>query len=194
MSDGIYRVLNSPRASDEYLLLDTVTADPVYVSNAGYSGELVRTVEAIEQGNAVAATIDWSGDRPRFSSVEIETETTVSFAHDATNIFEAARECWHETAASGDPMNSRLTRDTDGAVNGVVYAFAEQAGEQELFCEFRDGLKPLDPLLEPITASEPPYAVFCFAPRELACVIICIALEPDGLLARTVRDTYTFDS
>lgn len=194
MSDGTYRVLHSPRASSEFLLLDTATADPVYITNTGYSGALADTVAAIEQGNTVTATIDWSGERPRFSSVGIETETTVSFASDATNIFEAARACWHETAAGGDPMGSRLTRDTDGAVNGVVYTFAEQAGERELFCEFRDGIKPLDPLLEPITANEPPYAVFCFEPRELPCVIIYVVIEPNGLLARTVRDTYTFDS
>ncbi|UPM42349.1 DUF6663 family protein [Halocatena salina] len=194
MSDGIYRVLCSPRSSEEFLLLDTTTADPVYVSKRGYPEERASTIDTIEQGNTVAATIDWSTDRPRFASVTIETETTVSFASDATNIFEAARACWHETVSDGDPMHSRLTRGTDGAVKGVLYTFAEQAGERELFSEFRDGIKPLDPLLEPITASEPPYAVFCLDPRELPCVVVHIVLEPDGLLAETMRDTYTFDS
>lgn len=194
MSDGIYRVLCSPRSPEEYLLVDTTTADPVYVSKQGYSEEQARTVGAIEQGNTVEATIDWTDEQPRFSTVAIETETTVSFASDATNIFEAAKTCWRETVSDGDPMNSRLTRGTDGDVNGVLYTFAEQTGEQELFSEFCNGIKPLDPLLEPITASEPPYAVFCLDPRELSCVIIHIVLDPDGLLARTMRDTYTFDS
>ncbi|RRJ28936.1 DUF6663 family protein [Halocatena pleomorpha] len=194
MSDGTYRVLCSPRSAEEFLLLDTTTADPVYVSKQGYSEEQASTIDAIEPGNTVDATIDWSNDQPRFGSVTIETETTISFASDATNIFEAARACWRETVTAGDPMNSRLTRGTDGDVNGVLYTFAEQTGERELFSEFRDGIKPLDPLLEPITASEPPYAIFCLDPRELPCVVVQIVLEPDGLLAETMRDTYTFDS
>lgn len=194
MSDGTYRVLCSPRSSEEFLLVDTTTADPIYVSKQGYSGEVALTVEVIEQGHTIEATFDWTDEQPRFATVEIETETTVSFASDATNIFEAAQECWRETVTGGDPMNSRLTHNTDRVVNGVLYTFAEQAGEQDLFSEFCSGIKPLDPLLEPISASEPPYAVFCLDPRELSCVIVHIVLEPDGLLARTMRDTYTFDS
>lgn len=194
MTNRTYRVLDSPRGDDELLLLDTETGDPVYVPTTGYSGALAHTVGTIEQGNRITATIDWTDDRPRFSTVEGRTETTVSFAPDATNLFEAARTCWRDTVAQNEPMNSRLTRGTDGDVNGVLYVFAEQPGERELFGEFRDGILPLDPLLEPITASEPPYAVFVVDPRELSCIIVYIVLDPDGLLARTMRDTYTFDS
>lgn len=187
-----YRVLRSSRASDEYLLLDTETADPIYVITTGYEGALAETVSAMKPGNAVRATIDWSGERPRFSSAEIVTETVFSFARDATNIFEAATECWRETAA-GESMNSRITRNTERDVNGVLYVFAKQAGERDLFSEFRDGIKPIDPLLDTIDGSDPPYEVFGIDPRDEPFVIIYIVLEPNGTLARTMRDTYEFD-
>jgi hypothetical protein len=193
MTASTYRVLSSPRADDEFLLLDTETADPVYVVATGYEDELAQVSSAIEPGNAVRATIDWSNERPRFSSVEIVSETCFAFAPDATNIFEAAIECWHETEAAGEAMNSRLTRSTDGDINGVLYVFAQQAGERDLFSEFRSGIKPIDPLLDSIAGSDPPYQVFGIDPREEPFVLIYIVLEPDGMLSQTVRDTYEFE-
>lgn len=187
-----YRVLRSSRASDEFLLLDTETADPIYVINTGYEGALAEATAAMEPGNAVRATIDWSGERPRFSAAEIVNETVFAFAPDATNIFEAAIECWREAESAGESMNSRITRNTDRDVNGVLYVFAKQAGERDLFSEFRDGIKPIDPLFDPIDGSDPPYEVFVIDPREEPFVIIYIALEPNGTLARTMRETYDF--
>jgi hypothetical protein len=193
MTGSTYRVLSSPREESEFLLLDTETADPVYVINTGYEDELEQTVTAIEPGNMIRATFDWSDERPRFSSVEIVTETSFAFAPDATNIFEAAIECWHETEAAGEAMNSHVTRNTDGDVNGVFYVFAQQAGERDLFSEFRNGIKPIDPLLDSIDGSDPPYQVFGIEPREEPFVLIYIVLEPNGMLAQTVRETYEFE-
>jgi hypothetical protein len=193
MTGSTYRVLRSPRDDGEFLLLDTETVDPVYAIATGYENDLAQVVETIGPGNTIRATFDWSGDRPRFSSVERVTETVFSFASDATNVFEAAIECWHETESAGAAMNSRLTRSTDGEVNGVLYVFAQQTGERDLFSEFHDGIKPIGPLLDPIDASDPPYEVFIVEPREEPFVLIYIVLEPNGILARTVRDTYEFE-
>jgi hypothetical protein len=192
MTGSTYRVLRSPRDDSEFLLLDTETTDPVYVIATGYENELAQTVGAIEPGNTIHTTFDWSGERPRFSSIEIVTETVFAFASDATNIFEAAIECWHETESAGAAMNSRLTRSTDGDVNGVLYVFAQQTGERDLFSEFHNGIKPIGPLLDPIEGSDPPYEVFVIEPRDEPFVLIYIVLEPNGMLARTVRDTYEF--
>jgi hypothetical protein len=193
MTGSTYRVLRSPHDDGVFLLLDTETTDPVYVIATGYENELAQTVEAIEPGNTVLATFDWSGERPRFASLEIVTETVFAFASDATNIFEAAIECWHETESAGAAMNSRLTRSTDGDVNGVLYVFAQQTGERDLFSEFHNGIKPIGPLLDPIEGSDPPYEVFVIEPRDEPFVLIYIVLEPNGMLARTVRDTYKFE-
>lgn len=191
MTERTYRVLQSSRDDDEFLLLDTETADPVYVVTTGYEDEVTRSITAIEPGNKVRAAFDWSGDRPRFTAVEVVSETTIAFAPDATNIFEAAIECWHNAGAAA--MNSRITRDTDRDVNGVLYVFAKQAGERDLYSEFRDGIKPIDPLLAPIDGSTPPYEVFVIEPREEPFIIIYIVLEPGELLAQTVRETYEWE-
>ncbi|WP_330631080.1 DUF6663 family protein [Halocatena halophila] len=190
MTTGSYRVLESTRETDELLLLETTDADPVYVSTVGYEQPLASTVESIDPGNLLAASFDWSQSRPRFETITIESTTTFTFVSGATNLFEAAINCWENARASGEPMNSMVTYDTDRNPNGVVYAFAEQSGEQSLFEEFRDGIKPLDPLLEPIERVKPPYALFCLDPIEYPCVIVTIAFDQSGLFAKTVRDTY----
>ncbi len=190
MSTGSYRVLESTRETDELLLLETADADPVYVSTTGYEQPLASTVKSIDPGNLLSVSFDWSQSRPRFETVTIDRETTFTFVSNATNLFEAAINCWETARASGEPMNSSLTYDTDRNPNGVVYAFAEQAGERSLFEEFRDGIKPLDPLLEPIERVGPPYALFCLDPAAYSCVIVTIAFDQSGLFANTMCDTY----
>jgi hypothetical protein len=89
-------------------------------------------------------------------------------------------------------MNSRVTYNTDNEANGVLYTFAEQAGSRDLFSEFRDGLKPLEPLIARAAQPEevdPPFSVFVIDPEE-PFVVVYIVLDPDGLLDETVRDTY----
>lgn len=188
-----FRVLDSTRAADEFLLLDPETADPTYVAREGYEGELAERVAAIEAGNLVRADVDWSGDRPRFAACEVVERTRFAFARGVTNLFEAAVECWQEAEYAGDAMNVRLTRGTDGAVNGVCYVFADQPGSRDLFEEFRDGTKPLDPLLARVEGADPPYELFVLDPGEHPFIVVYIALERGGLLARTVRETYGLD-
>lgn len=191
-----YRVVaaSGDRADPELLVvrLPVGTADPTWVAADGYDSPLAETVESIEPGNVVRAEVDRTGDRPRFAAADVVERTRFAFARDATNLFEAAVDCWEATAATGEAMNSTLTRDTDGEVNGVCYVFADSPGHPALLEEFRDGTKPLDPLLERIEGSDPPYEAFVIEPRERPFVAVYIALERDGLLARTVRETYDF--
>ena len=188
---GTDRVLESPRAPDELLLLDTETQDPTYITTAGYEGNLTEQVADLEPGNRITATLSWAEGTPRFSAVEVETHTTVEFVDDATGIFEAARETWEEARREGAAMNSRVTKDTDGEANGVVYTFAKQSGQRDLYEEFRDGVTPLEPLIDRLTESaDPPFAVFVIRPVEEPFVLVVLALDAEGLFADTVRDTY----
>jgi len=187
---GTYRVLASPRADDEVLLVAPGTGERTYVAGDGYAGALAGTVAGLEPGNRVRAAVDWTGERPRLASLTVESRTRFAFARDVTDLFEAAAECWQDARAAGEPMDSRVTRDADGDPNGVLYVFAEQPGERDLFAEFREGRRPLDPLAERVEGADPPYEVFVLDPREHRCVVVYIALEREGLLAETVRDTY----
>ncbi|PSQ35543.1 hypothetical protein BRD11_02490, partial [Halobacteriales archaeon SW_12_69_24] len=94
--------------------------------------------------------------------------------------------------ADGEPMNSRVTYGTDNEPNGVVYTFADQPGSRDLLAEFRDGGKPLEPLVDRAARSEdvePPFSVYVIEPEE-PFLVVYIVLEPDGLLDETVADTY----
>ena len=188
---GIYRVLESTREPDELLLLDVESQDPTYVATAGYEGALAETVAAVEPGNRIDVTLSWDDGGPRFAELSIDTRTTIEFADGATDVFEVARETWKEARREGEAMNSRVTQDTDGETNGVVYTFAEQAGQRDLYEEFRDGVTPLEPLIDRLgEGSEPPYAVFVIRPAEHPFVLVALALDRDGLFAGTIRDTY----
>ncbi len=184
-----YRVLESPRADDEWLLLEPGSADPAYVASDGYEGGLAERVGSLEAGNLVAAEVDFTAEQPRFAALDVLEDTRFTFAREADPLFQAARECWEATESAGEAMGSRLTRDTDGGVNGVVYTFAEQRGERDLFAEFEDGLRPLEPLIARIEGADPPFDVYVLDPTE-PCIVVCIALQRDGLLATTLRDTY----
>lgn len=186
-------MLESPRAGDEWLLLEQGSADPAYVASDGYEGDLAGRVAGLEPGNLVAADVDFTVERPRFGALETVEDTRFTFARGADPLFQAARECWEATRSAGEAMGSRLTRDTDGGVNGVVYTFAQQRGERDLFAEFEDGIRPLEPLIARIEGADPPFEVFVLDPSE-PCVVVCIALERDGLLATTLRETYLGES
>jgi len=114
--------------------------------------------------------------------------TRLRFLPDATPLFEAGVACWEAARAAGEPANSDLLRDTGGDVVGVVYAFADADGG--LFGEFRDGRRPLDPLLDRIEGADPPYEAFVLDPREYPCVVVAIALDTGSLFASTMRSTY----
>ncbi|EMA44055.1 DUF6663 family protein [Halococcus saccharolyticus] len=188
---GTYRVLDSTRGPDELLLLDVESQDPTYVTTVGYEGDLGEAVAELEPGNRIDATLSWDDGAPRFADLAIDTRTTIEFADGATDIFEVARETWNEARREGAAMNSRVTQDTDGEENGVVYTFAEQAGQRDLYGEFRDGVTPLEPLIDRLgEGSEPPYAAFVIRPAEHPFVLVALALDRDALFAETIRDTY----
>ena len=190
-TSGTFRVLASPRDPAELLLLDTSSQDPTYVTTEGYDGALGRTVDDIEPGNRIAATLSWTDGTPRFADVDIETRTTIAFADGATGIFEVARETWQEAEREGRAMNARTTRNTDGEANGVVYTFAKQAGQRRLYEEFADGITPLEPLIGRLAASaDPPFAVFVLEPADEPFVLVVIAADRDGRLAETMVESY----
>jgi hypothetical protein len=178
-----YRVLASPRGADERLLLDTETAEPTSVP--------ATALEGVEPGNRVRAALDWTGaDGPRVTDFEVVDATRFRFRRDVTPLFEAAADCWQSAAASGEAMDARVLRNTDSDPVGVVYVFAEQSGARDLFGEFADGTKPLDPLLDRVEAADPPYEVFVLDPADHRCVVVTIALDPESRFAGTMRDTY----
>lgn len=190
-TSGTYRVLSSTRGPDELLLLDIESQDPTYVTTASYEGDLGGRVAELRAGNRIEATLSWDDGAPRFADLAIDTRTTIEFVDGATDIFEVARETWKEARREGAAMNSRVTQDTDGEENGVVYTFAEQAGQRDLYGEFRDGVTPLEPLIDRLgEGAEPPYAVFVIRPAEHPFVLVALALDRDGLFAGTIRDTY----
>jgi hypothetical protein len=193
-TSGAYRVLSSPRDREELLLLDVSSTDPTYVPSEGYEEPFGERVDDLEAGNRIEATIEWDPEgNPRLGDVEVLTRTRIEFIDGATGIFEAARETAEEAAMEGEAMNSRVTKSTDGEDNGVVYTFAKQTGERDLYEEFEEGITPLEPLIARLGegGADPPYDVFVIRPAEESFVIVYLALEREGLLARTVRDTYT---
>jgi hypothetical protein len=192
-TSGVYRVLSSPRDREELLLLDVSSTDPTYVPSEGYEEPFQERVDGLEPGNRIEATIEWDSEgNPRLGDIEVLTRTYIEFIDGATGIFEAARETAEEAAMQGEAMNSRVTKSTDNEDNGVVYTFAKQTGERDLYEEFKEGITPLEPLIARLGegGAEPPYDVFVIRPAEESFVIVYLALERDGLLARTVRDTY----
>ena len=177
-----FRVLASPRASDERLLLDPETADPTYVPAAGLDG--------VDPGNRIRATVEWADGGPRVTDHEVTDRTRVRFRRNVTPLFEAAADCWQATRASGEAMGVRVLRNTDTDPVGLVTVFAEQPGARDLFGEFEDGTKPLDPLLASVEVADPPYDVFVLDPADHRCVVVAVAFDPDRRFAETMRDTY----
>jgi hypothetical protein len=197
-TSGRFRVLASPRDRDrdELLLIDREGFDPVYVATGGHEGALADAVAGLRPGFLVDATLRWSdeGD-PAFADLTVVRRTELAFADGVTGIFEAATEAWHVAEADNEGMNSRVTRDTDGEPNGVLYVFAKQSGARDLFEEFRSGVLPLEPLLQRVEEGrddDDPRAVFVMRPVDEPFIVVYIAFRADGLLARTVRDTYDF--
>jgi hypothetical protein len=153
---GRFRVLGSPRDTDEWLFVDvtdpesddpTDRFDPTYVPREG-NGDFDEGVATLRPGYLVEATLTWDDGRPRVSELDVVERTLFEFVDEATTVFQAARETWAGAAAAGEGMNSQVTYSTDGEANGVLYVFAEQPGAQDLFEEFRSGIRPIEPLLE----------------------------------------------
>ncbi|CAI48348.1 uncharacterized protein NP_0514A [Natronomonas pharaonis DSM 2160] len=181
---GRYRVLPG-RNDDERQLLAVDGSEVVAVP--------ATAVATADVGNVVAAGLGWETEPPAVRDVTVETATRFRFERTTEAMFEAARNCFERAQADGEAMNSRVTHGTDGDPNGVVYTFAEQPGEQDLFAEFRDGTKPLEPLVARAADGEtPPFSVWVLDP-EPPFVAVYIVLDPDGLLEQTMRETYLGD-
>jgi hypothetical protein len=193
-TSGRFRVLDSPRERPELLLIDFESFDPTYVRTDGYDDGLADAVERLRPGFVVEATLAWSDDgSARFASLAVERRTRIEFVDGITGVFEAARETWQTAEAEGEGMNSRVTYDTDGAANGVLYVFAKQSGARDLFEEFQSGVLPLEPLVQRVNDNrddEGPREVFVMRPADEPFVLVYIVFRAEGILAETVRDTY----
>lgn len=182
-TEGRFRVYPG-RRDDERLFLDVDSADPTYVP-----AELVPDLEA---GNRVEATLEWADGAPVDVEYTLVESTRFRFLRTDEPVFQAAQGCFEEARTAGEAMNARVTYSTDSEPNGIVYTFADQAGQRDLFAEFRDGGKPLEPLLARAADSEtadPPFSVWILHPQE-PFVLVYIVLEPDGLLEETMADAY----
>ncbi|SNZ12395.1 hypothetical protein SAMN06269185_1691 [Natronoarchaeum philippinense] len=180
-SDGRFRVL-SGRSDDEWLLLDVESAEPTYVPTA--------SAPDLAVGNRIEASLRWADGDPSVDDYSMLSPTSFQFARTDEAVFQAAQECFEAARSAGEAMNSRVTYSTDNEPNGVVYTFAEQSGQRDLFTEFRDGVKPLDPLVARAAEdATPPFSVWILDPRE-PFVLVYIVLDPDGILEETMRDTY----
>ncbi|MFB6129998.1 MAG: DUF6663 family protein [Salinigranum sp.] len=195
-TSGRYRVLDSHRDGREFLLvhLDDESFEPTVVEATGYDGALADGVAALRPGYVVEAALDWDGDgNARFAALSVERRSLFAFVDDVTGLFEAALGTWREAAASGDAMNSRVTRNTDGEPNGVLYVFAEQRGARDLFAEFRNGTLPIEPLVSKVEEGrddDGEREVFVMRPADEPFVLVYVVFRKGGLLADTIRDTY----
>jgi hypothetical protein len=183
---GRYRVYASPRDAAESLFLAVGEAgdpdrefEPTYVPATGH-GDLDDDVAALRPGYLVDATVEWDDGTPRVVDLDVLKRTLLEFVPEATNLFDAARKTWAGAAAMGDAMNSQVTYSTDGDPNGVLYVFAEQSGAQDLFEEFRSGVRPLEPLIERVNENEPD-SMGASSPETPS-------ISPDGTLAVPTPD------
>jgi hypothetical protein len=189
-TDGEFRVYEDPHDTERALLVPLDGEyEPSAVELSGYGGDLAGAVDELSPGNRVRATLEWDDGTARFAALDVETETLVEFVAGVTGVFEAARNAWSEAKREGAAMNADVTYSTDGEPVGAVYVFAKQPGVRDVFSEFRECTRPLDPLLE--RAEEPePYEVFVMRPADEEFVLVYIVFGRDTLLADTVRDTY----
>jgi len=182
---GRYRVLPAP--DEGYRWLDRATYEPVVLASEGHDA----AVEDRRPGELVDATLDWSTSEPTVSSLSVVRPTRYQFADGVDPMFEAARETWDRVRAEGEAMGTQVLRDTDNQVIGVVYVFAE-SGDRGRFEEFRDGSRPLEPLVDRVNERRDtePREVFVLRARAEEFTAVTIAFNEDGRFAATMRDTY----
>ena len=185
---GRYRVLPGPEAGT-LSLLDRETYEPVVVD--ADDADAGNPVTGLREGYLVDAALDWSTQRPTVEFASVIRPTLFAFADGVDPMFEAARETWEAARAESEAMNTQVLRNTDNEVTGVVYVFAE-SGDRGRFEEFREGARPLEPLLDRVADSrgEAPREVFVLRPAGGAFTAVAITLRKGGQLAETMRDTY----
>ena len=188
MDEGTYRVFPG-RDEETWRFLDRTMFETVSVPVDGHD----VPVADLRPGYLVDATLDWASEDPTVRSLSVVRPTLYTFVDDADPVFEVAQSLWEETRAAGDGMNATQTYNTDNQVNGVCYVFAD-AGQPSVFDEFRDGARPLEPLVDRVNdqaETEPaPRELFALRPVDGAYTVVTITLTKDGRFAETLRETY----
>lgn len=184
-----YRILPETPTADTQVWLDLTDLEPIRVRTEAGTEELKATLSGIRPGYIVEATVAWSEGVAHVETCSVTEPTLFTFADGVTNLFEVALDTWESARQSGAAVESTVTYSNDGQPNGALYTFAAQPGERDLFAEFRDGRRPLEPLLEKVSDS-PPYEVFVFRPATHDFILVYVVLAKNSMLADTVRDTY----
>lgn len=181
-----YRVLPGPTAG-QFRLLDRETYEPVVLASEGHDAP----VADLRPGYLVDADLDWSTSDPTVADLSLVRPTLYAFADRVDPMFEAARETWDAAQASGEAMDAQVLRNTDNEPIGVVYVFAE-SGDRGRFEEFREGARPLEPLVDRLNDREGTAPREVFVVRALAgeFTAVAVARNKGGLFADTMRDTY----
>lgn len=188
-SAGRYRVLATDAEPSTVLLLGREDFEPTTLTVDAKSVVPVDTLNGLRPGYVIDAELVWDEGHARATSYVVLEWTLFAFRDGMSNIFEVALDTWQEAQREGLGVNSRVTYSNDGAPNGALYTFAEQPGETDLFAEFKDGRRPIDPLLDRID-TPPPYEVFVLNPATHAFVLVYVVFAKGSILADTVRDTY----
>lgn len=190
---GTYRVLPGLPDSERLVLLEQWSEDPVTVRTDGYVDPLATTVAGLEPGNLVDATLAWPPEGPpAVSDLSVATRTLFAFVDGADHVFEKARETFEAGQRERAAIASTTTFTTDGEPNGALYTIAKQGGGTDIFAQFRDGRRTLEPMVEKLGegGAEPPHEVFVIRPAEEPFVVVYLALDREGLLADTIRDEF----
>jgi hypothetical protein len=186
---GRFRVLRPRHDSGELILVDRDDFEPTLVTLDGVGDVAPELGDGLRSGYLVDAELAWSDGTARLVECQVKEWTLFAFGDRVTNIFEDALDTWAEAQQQGLGVNSRVTFSNDGIPNGALYTFAEQPGEQDIFAEFREGRRPVDPLLDRLD-SPPPYEVFILRPGTHEFILVYVVLNKESILADTVRDTY----
>jgi len=174
---------DDPGAADAY--------EPVYVAAEGYEGDLAAAVAALEPGHVVEAELAWDDATARFADLRVERRSRFHFADGVEGLFEAAVDAWREARGAGEAVASQVTRSTDGDPNGALYLFADAPG-RDVYADLRAGTVPVEPLVSRVNDERGvgERAVFVLRPAAHRFVAVYVVFDADGVLARTVRDTY----
>jgi hypothetical protein len=183
-----FRVL--PSDGETVRLLDRETYEPVALADEGHTAP----VADLRPGYLVDAELDWATERPTVDALSVVRLTLYAFADEVEPMFEAARETWTGAQSAGEAMNTQVLRNTDNEPIGAVYVFAE-SGDRGRFEEFREGARPVEPLVDRVNDREPsgPREVFVLRDTRAQFTAVTVALNRGGRFADTMRDTYDLD-
>lgn len=184
--DQRFRVLAAPD-DGPLRLLDRETYEPIVTAPDDHCA----SVADLHPGYVIDADLDWATAEPTVRSFTVRRKTLYTFVDGIDPVFEAAQQTWTEARTAGDSMKGRVTRNTDNEVNGVLYVFAEDE-RGRILETFRDGTRPLEPLVDRVNEEEGDAAreVFVFRPVDGSYVVVTIALRKGGQFAETLRETY----